>query len=667
MPLQFSSLLMLFFSTSLYFSAISSAQAQSNALSVDDFLAAPDMLTASISPDGKYIASVWNLDGKRTVLIYDIAQSKVITRFGDNIIRPYGVAWANENRILVKLLVPYETDKVRRESESSDDFDIDDYFMFGRMISANIDGEDVVSLMNDERNVKRNVNLASVTHYLPDDPDHILMSAVRRERLTLFKVNVNTGESERIITGGRFTSAFVNDKQGNLLFRYDYKRIAKTIEIFRFKSEDEWESVDIVYFDEDEEDKNKVDYRDLVGVKDGQLVYRKLNEETGFHELIMVKEDTREILVSLPSIDIVGVITTGIDNEVIGYTTLTDVYRSRFFDEERQTIYDAAAKNFKDENFSFFNVASNKSFAIVRSWGSTNPVTYFTYDMQNDKMTRLNYPYSSLPPQRLAAGFKLQYPTRDKKLITGYIYLPPEFDGSKALPLVMMPHGGPQVRNSLNYSDLTQYVATRGYIVFKPNFRGSSGYGKAFEEEGYREWGGKMQEDLEDAVAFLVKEGLVRKGKVCIVGASYGGYAALMGTVKTPDMYACAASINGVSHLPEQIEYDLDKFDSEKLITFIKKSVGDPNIDADMLQARSPALHADKIKTPILLIHGDEDERVPYEQSELMYKALKKHNKEVEFITLEETGHAAFVYEEDIRVIYTALEKFLGSALLTED
>ena len=206
-----------------------------------------------------------------------------------------------------------------------------------------------------------------------------------------------------------------------------------------------------------------------------------------------------------------------------------------------------------------------------------------------------------------------------------------------------------------------------GYIVIKPNFRGSTGYGKAFEESGYKEWGGKMQEDLEDAVAFLIKEGLVDASKVCIVGASYGGYAALMGAVKTPDMFQCVVRYKWCHALARAgVEFDLNKFESEELHNFIKESIGDPDVDADMLKARSPALLAKNIKVPVLLIHGDKDDVVPYEQAEMMEKAMKKHNKTVEFITLEDTGHSIFYYDDDIRTVYDAVERFLAESLVTK-
>ncbi|WP_371195725.1 alpha/beta hydrolase family protein [Glaciecola sp. SC05] len=641
------------------YSCLLSSWAFAEKLTLQDFLADPGLIAAKISPDGKNVAGVWNEGDKRLVMIYDLDDKKIISKFGDNIIRPFDVSWANNERILVKLLVPYATSKVRHESENEDDFNINDYFMFGRIVATDLKGEGLVELMNDERSARRSVNLARIPHYLPNDEKHILMTSFRNERLALFKVNVDSGESDAVVTGGRFTVAFINDEDGKVLFRYDYKRIARMIEIFEFTEDRDWVLIDEIYFDEDDESKNKIDIRDLVGTKEGKLVYRKMNEKSGFHELITVENGDKKVLVSLPNIDIVGVITQGLNNEVIGYTVLTDIYRSKYFDTDTQAKYDSAAKYFENENFRFVNWGKDKARAVVLSWGMDNPSTFFTFDLKEDQMSTLSYPFATLPKSKLAQGFKVQYKARDNMLITAYVMIPPEFDGTKSMPLIVLPHGGPQHRDFMGYDDLAQFIATRGYVVIKPNFRGSTGYGKAFEEAGYKEWGGKMQEDLEDAVKFLIAEQIADKDRVCIVGASYGGYAALMGAVKTPDMFQCVVSISGVTHLPEQVDYDLDKFESDTLITFIKDSIGDPEKDIDMLKARSPALHAKNINVPVLLIHGDEDEVVPFEQSELMFDALEDINKSVRMITLKDTGHNALYYEQDIEDVYTEIEAFL--------
>lgn len=628
-------------------------------LTVDDFISPPTMLNGKISPNGRYLASVWNIEDQRGVIVFDLQSNKIVTKFADGIIRPYSVSWANDERILVKLLVPYRTEKVRRLSRTKDDFDINDYFMFGRVVSTNIHGEELVQLMNDDHSTKHSFNLANITHYLPADPKHVLMSANRRDRLSLYKVNIDTGESQLLTRGGKFTVFYLFEDRQEIIYRYDYRRIAKTLEVKRYTSEDRWELIDTLYFDDDDRSKNKIELKDLAGIKDGNIVYRKLNEDTGFHELISLINGERKVLVSEKNLDIVGVVTDGFDSEIIAYTTLDDVYRTHYFDRERQAEYDVFAKKFESENFTINSRSNDNSQILILASGASRPSTFYRYQASDQSLTLFNYPYAQLVPEKLAATLKIQYPTRDKALINAYVYLPPDFTGSKPIPLVVLPHGGPQARDFLYYDDFAQFIATRGYMVIKPNFRGSTGYGKAFEEAGYKEWGGLMQEDLEDAVKFLVNEQLVSSDKVCIVGISYGGYAALQGLVKTPDMYQCAISINGVTHLADQLAYDFDKFDNERTHQYLKDSVGDPETEMAQLNTNSPSLNVSKITKPILLIQSEEDKVVPFEQAEVMIDALKEQNKEFKFITLEDSGHNPFHYKEDIVLTFSETEAFL--------
>ncbi|MCU7555766.1 S9 family peptidase [Alteromonas sp. ASW11-19] len=628
-------------------------------LSVDDFIAKPGLVSASLSPDGKHLATVWNEDDRRVVVVLDLKQNKIKTKFGDNVIRPYHVSWANNERLLVKLRVPYGTEGARRDAERNEDFDLDDYFMFGRIVSTNIDGTGLVKLLNDERSAERVINLARIQNYLPADPEHVLMSSYRLGRRTLYKVNVNTGKSEMIASAGSRTVAFITSEEGKVLFRYDYKRIAHTIEIFNYTQQQDWLEIEEIYFNDEDADRNSIEIKDLVGVKDDALVYRKKNPETGFHELITIVDGEKQVLVSLPDTDIVGVVTNGYRNEVIGYTVLTDVYRSRYFDKQDQDFYDAISSHFEGENFVAPSTSENNELAILVSWGMNNPGSYFIYDHTQHQIKLLSYAYTTLPEEHLARGTKIQYQTRDGHIIDSYILLPPDYNGSQAMPTVVLPHGGPQHRDYMGWDDFAQFIATRGYIVVKPNFRGSTGYGKEHELAGYKEWGGKMQEDLEDVVRFLVANEITDPDRVCMVGLSYGGYAALMGTVKTPELFRCAVSINGVTHLSEQVEYDLDKFETEKIRTYIKNSIGHPEEDKAMLHDRSPALHAATITTPILLVHGEEDNVVPYDQAQLMRDALEENNKPVEFIPLEETGHCVFCKEENVKAVYEKTEAFL--------
>jgi dipeptidyl aminopeptidase/acylaminoacyl peptidase len=227
-----------------------------------------------------------------------------------------------------------------------------------------------------------------------------------------------------------------------------------------------------------------------------------------------------------------------------------------------------------------------------------------------------------------------------------------------------MPHGGPHARSRLSYDDFAQFLSTRGYIVVEPNFRGSTGYGYDFERAGYKQWGGVMQDDLTDALEFMVRKGYTDPEKVCIVGTSYGGYAALMGAIKTPALYKCAISLNGVTHLEKLIRYNMKEVvDKAEWDVALFDRIGHPEKDKELLDANSPALHADKITIPVMIVAGSADNVVPYSQAKLMVKALEKAGAKFEFIRLKDTGHNPFYYVEDMELVFEAVEKFLDSHL----
>jgi len=228
---------------------------------------------------------------------------------------------------------------------------------------------------------------------------------------------------------------------------------------------------------------------------------------------------------------------------------------------------------------------------------------------------------------------------------------------------VLLPHGGPEARDSLEFSPWVQFLVARGYAVFQPNFRGSDGFGRKFAESGYGEWGRKMQDDLTDAVKALANLGAVDPARVCIVGASYGGYAALAGAALTPDLYKCAVAIAGVSDLDDFIGWRKRNWGSDSEgYTYWLKAIGDPDKDEQKLREVSPVAQADKIKIPVLLVHGDGDFVVPIAQSKAMKKALDKLGHKTELITLKDEGHSYWSAENEILTM-SAIDNFLWQHL----
>jgi dipeptidyl aminopeptidase/acylaminoacyl peptidase len=228
-----------------------------------------------------------------------------------------------------------------------------------------------------------------------------------------------------------------------------------------------------------------------------------------------------------------------------------------------------------------------------------------------------------------------------------------------------MPHGGPDARDQIGFDWMAQFFANRGYAVLQPNYRGSSGYGYGFTSAGLHQWGLKMEDDLTDGVKKLVADHIADPKRVCIVGASYGGYAALAGAALTPDVYACAVSFAGISDLPKFITEERSRYGKDsQIVSFWTTRIGSSYEDSDQLDATSPARHTDKIKCPVLLMHGEGDTTVEIAQSEMMEDAMKRAGKPVEFIRFPGEDHYLNLADTRIRFLKETeafVKKYIGN------
>jgi dipeptidyl aminopeptidase/acylaminoacyl peptidase len=262
---------------------------------------------------------------------------------------------------------------------------------------------------------------------------------------------------------------------------------------------------------------------------------------------------------------------------------------------------------------------------------------YELINMNTARATPLGFVYDgledSLPTTRIT------YEAADGLEIPAYLTLPAGKPATK-LPLIVLPHGGPGARDTADFDWWTQALASQGYAVLRPNYRGSTTT-QSFQNAGYGEWGRKMQTDLSDGVRYLAKQGTIDPARVCIVGASYGGYAALAGVTLDPGIYRCAVSVAGVSDLKRMLAWEKSKeYGGDHTGTrFWNRYMGVKGPDDPVLDTISPIKHIDRVNVPVLLIHGKDDTIVDYEQSEVMLKALKKANKPVELVTLKKEDH----------------------------
>jgi dipeptidyl aminopeptidase/acylaminoacyl peptidase len=330
-----------------------------------------------------------------------------------------------------------------------------------------------------------------------------------------------------------------------------------------------------------------------------------------------------------------------------------------FFDHATEDAYKYLEQQLP--GFDVARVGSDKEenkFVVVLT-GDRTLGSYYLYDINSKDIRKLADLGPWLKADQLAEMKPIEYQSRDGLTIHGYLTLPKGRD-PKNLPVVVNPHGGPWARDDWEFNPEVQFLANRGYAVLQMNFRGSTGYGRKFFEASFKQWGGTMQDDISDGVNWIIQQGIADPKRVGIYGGSYGGYAVLQGLVKTPDLYAAGVDYVGVSNLFTFMNTIPPYWKPQ--LEMMHEMVGDPVKDKDWFQEHSPALNADKIKTPLFVAQGEKDPRVNINESNQIVDALKKRGVTVEYMVKPNEGHG-FHNEENRFDFYAAMEKFLEEHL----
>ena len=328
------------------------------------------------------------------------------------------------------------------------------------------------------------------------------------------------------------------------------------------------------------------------------------------------------------------VITDPRNGRIVGGVLNSDDLQYVFFDNELQAHWNAILRAFPKDIVRLASHSADFSRMILEVFGPDDGYSYAYFDWYTHQAQVLGRRYADV--KQIAEVRKINYPAADGLTISGYLTLPRDISPHK-LPLVVLPHGGPAARDAQRFDWWAQALADQGYAVLQPNFRGSN-VSRKFMEAGYGEWGRKMQTDLSDGVQYLTKEGIIDSSRVCIVGASYGGYAALAGVTLQSGIYRCAVSVAGPSDLPRMRRWTSNTHLSIAT-RYWNRFWGVAAGDDESLKAISPVAHLDGVSAPILLIHGRDDTVVPYEQSEVMLNALKHAKKPAEMVTLKNEDH----------------------------
>ena len=605
-------------------------------LTIDDFFSKENFGAPALSPSGHYIAMADYRYVHDKIIIVDLENDYQTTSVPLQNYDIGWVGWASEDRIVLDVrtekevyLTSVSNGKKRRVIKT---------IQFVHLLAMGNDGSDqkIMFANPGKKLAEHNVNFAHIVNFLPSDPDHILMRASEKH-MTLWKVNLYTGEASIYETGGPKTFNWTTNHEGLPYVRYDYTNRRRYVEVkLRVPGEKKWYKLAYVK----REDLNTVSPIAPTSSPHKIYVRARPNDSDKFATYIydMSAKTYSSAVSSHKNLDI--------------YETLTDgngdYFASVYFDDKvhydfNDTSYNAdikALNNFfkNAKNIWIEDISVNGQTWLLRVESPQEPGSYYTYDTKEKRTHYLTELRTYPVPEELSPTKIITYQTRDGLTLKGYFTRP--IGASAATPLIVFPHGGPEARDYFQYDVTAQFLASRGYQVFQPNFRGSSGFGHAFAKAGYGEWGLKMQDDLTDGVNHLTTKGLTSKDNICIMGMSYGGYAALVSAYKSPAIYKCAVSINGASNLLALLDQDKTTFGKTSFVyAYMKETIGNPNKDAKKIKNASPYHNIADIEIPILLIHGNEDQRISVNQSRSMFVALEEASKTAKYVELLGTNH----------------------------
>jgi len=544
------------------------------------------------------------------------------------------VDWATTRRLLVGVTVDDGTE---------------DSIPSRRIMAIDADGANPRMLFeNQTALLRRAIGLDRVVGRVPGSATQVLMPAWTGHNYNLFRVDVESGAATQIARGRTGTFAWRVD-DGRPALRYDHNESGTTVRVYGHSgaADEDWSL--IAQYARVHSDVLDWEYAgDAPGP--GRIFVRTRKDGADTANIYPFDMATKALGAPLGGVhdyDLYRVFSIG--EQFAGVSYFADTLTYALTDQKLQKHLEGVQRYFKGEASVFVRgIDRAASRLLLEVVGPRAPRDYYLYDIAHAKLDFLISARDWLEPERLARIEVRRPRMRDGTTITSYLTRPNDAPAGP-LPLVVMPHGGPESRDTVDFDAMAQAFAAQGWLVLQPNFRGSSGYGRRFAEAGHRQWARRMQDDVTDAVNDLVQQGIADRRRIVIYGASYGGYAALAGAVVTPDLYRAAVSLAGVSDLDSFLNYTrrkggADSAQYEHWTTLI----GDSETDAAAIGAASPRQHAAEIRIPILLMHGTADETVPIAQSRMMKQALDAAGKSVRLVVFEGEDHSDW-YPENLR------------------
>jgi dienelactone hydrolase len=361
-------------------------------------------------------------------------------------------------------------------------------------------------------------------------------------------------------------------------------------------------------------------------------------------------------------VDVSDVLIDGIDGELIAAVYYEGGERRfHYLDSYAGRQLEPLREAFPKEEVHAVSANMDRSRLVFMVSGAKDPGTYYLLNSSTNQTTRIAETAAGIRDRGLADVETIEVRSKDGRRIEAFLAMPPEL-GSEGAPLVVYPHGGPiGVRDTKHYDELVQYLASWGFATLRVNYRGSSGYGRTFEEEGKRQWARGIEDDIDSAVEQVLSRPEIDASRVCIVGGSYGGFAAVASIVRHKHRYQCAATLNGVSDIPLVFE-ESDCAESERCIARWKEYIGDPETERDRLVEESPAYHVRDLETPVFVAYGSQDRRVDPDHSHRLILMLETFGKEHDALELEGAGHSPT--RREWAIYARALRRFLTKYLL---
>lgn len=627
------------------------AQAVSAPPTIAQFVKKNDFESVVMSPGGDYIAVTVPFEDRTALAIIRLSDMKrmVAASHGKNTAIE-DIRWVSADRLLYSVSIKID--------------DLAEPQSLGEIYGINADGKGSEILIGQRAGVKEqsasNIKQrgpeqigAVVIDDLPDDPDNVL---IETWKLTGSEDAYSQVEKMNIFSGRRVTvtkapvrgAHFLTDHSGVVRFALGIGLDNRTALYYRAGEKADWQLIN----DQHESFKNA----SVLGFSaDDKVAYFDIEEDQGPDAVYAfdTQTQTSKKILQDDNSDPWRVLRSPFDDSPYGVVYMDGKPRAEYFDpsSENARLNRSLEAGFPGQVVVMDRAGSDKKHGLLTVFGDRLSGDVYRFDYQA-KHAELLLSFNQLDPEQMVEMTPVSMKARDGLPLEGYLLLPKGSSG-KNLPLVVNPHGGPwNIQDEWGFDSTAQLLASRGYAVLKVNYRGSSGYGKSFEAAGYHQWGRQMQDDVTDATRWAIAQGIADPRRICIFGASYGGYAALMGTVKEPDLYRCAAGLFGVYDLPALYSQG-DSADSIMWQNDLKEHLG-----KDGLADLSPSLHADRVKVPVLLGAGREDQTAPPSHTEKMRDALQKLGKPVETTIYDAEGHG-FYKDEDSVDFYTRLLAFL--------